>query len=73
MNKTFTRLLDHKHFMSLIKEAKRVKYDVKGTAKDFFEVRDDHSGKLVFRGFFQGTFWISTFSTLYWQEPALPA
>lgn len=69
MKQTYTRLLDHKYFMSLIKEARRVKYKVDGMPKDFYEIRDDENDDLVFKGFFQGKFWIATFSTLYWQEP----
>lgn len=68
--KQFTKILEPSYFMDLIKEARRVKYDVKGKAKDFYEVRDDQTGDLVFKGMFQGRFWIATFSTLYWLEPA---
>lgn len=68
--KQFTRLVTQEYFMSLIKEARRVKYIVKGKARDFYEVRDDETNDLVFRGIFQGRFWIATFSTLYWQVPA---
>jgi hypothetical protein len=68
MNKSFTRLLNHKDFMSLIKEARRVNYDIEGENKDFYQVKDDQTGDLVFSGFFQGKLWIVTFFTLYWKE-----
>jgi hypothetical protein len=67
--KRFTKLLEPKYFMGLIKEARRVKYQVVGKPKDFYEVRDNETQDLVFKGMFQGRFWIATFSTLYWQEP----
>ena len=67
--KRFTKLLEPKYFMDLIKEARRVKYQVVGKPKDFYEVRDEETNDLIFKGIFQGRFWIATFSTLYWQEP----
>jgi hypothetical protein len=66
--KTFTRVVNNEYFMSLIKEARRVKYQVTGEPNNFYKVLDGE--ELVFRGIFQGQFWITTFSTLYWRNDA---
>jgi len=72
--KQFARVVPHKAFMEMIKEARRVKYNVEGEAKDFYQIKDDETGDLVFSGIRHSSGgWLSTFSTLYWQEPAMPA
>ena len=72
--KQFARVVPYKAFMEMIKEARRVEYIVEGEAKDFYQVKDDETGDLVFSGIRHSSEgWLSTFSTLYWQEPAMPA
>ena len=74
IHKSFTRVVPHKHFMELIKEARRVKYNVEGEKGDFYMVRDGQSGSKVFSGIRHSSGgWLANFSTLYWQEPAMPA
>ena len=71
---SFTRVVSHKYFMELIKEARRVKYDVKGERNDFYMVRDDETGSKVFSGIKHSSGgWLANFSTLYWQEPVMLA
>ncbi len=62
------KLVDHKFFMSLIKEASRVKYLVKGQPKDIYTVQDGANNELVFMGMYNGTCWITQFSKAYWCE-----
>jgi hypothetical protein len=72
--RSFTRVVDHKYFMSLIKEARRVKYIVKQEGQQLYDVRDDETGDKVFFGMKHASGkWIASFSTAYWQEPAMPA
>lgn len=72
--KSFTRIVSHKYFMNLIKEARRVKYIVKQDGREVYDVRDDETGEVVFFGIKQSpSRWIASFSTLYWQEPPMPA
>ena len=68
--KTFTRLVAHKEFKSLIKEARRVYYIVEGEENDFYQVKDDQTNALVFAGIKTNTnMWLATFSTAYWRPP----
>lgn len=68
--KSFTRVVSHKYFMEMIKEARRVKYIVKKEGGFIYDVRDDETGEKVFTGIKHSSGkWIATFSTLYWQEP----
>lgn len=70
--KLFTRIVDHSYFMSLIKEARKVKYLVKKDENFFYKVTDDETGDEVFSGMRHSSGkWIANFSTLYWQEPAI--
>jgi hypothetical protein len=70
--KQFVRIVEHPYFMSLIKEARRVKYIVKKSENFFYKVTDDETGDEVFTGMRHSSGkWVTTFSTLYWQEPAL--
>lgn len=72
--KSFTRIVDHKYFMDLVKEARRVKYIVKQDGRELYDVRDDETGDMVFFGMKHPSGkWIASFSTLYWQEPPMPA
>ena len=48
--KSFVRVLPHKSFMEYIKEARRVKYIVEGEKGDFYQVKDNETGDLVFSG-----------------------
>ena len=74
IHKSFTRVVPHKYFMELIKEARRVKYNVEGEKGDFYMVRDDQSGSKVFSGIRHSSGgWLANFSTLYWQEPEMLA
>ena len=67
----FVRIVSRKYFMELVKEAVRVGYILEGE-KDFFQIRDDETGDLVFAGLKHPSGnWIATFSTVYWQEPEL--
>ena len=61
-------MIGHKYFMSLIKEARRVKYLVEGEPKDMYTVRDDSNNAIVFTGMYNGVCWITLFSKAYWQE-----
>ena len=73
-HQSFTRIVSHQYFMELIKEARRVKYIVKQEGRHLYDVRDDETGDKVFFGMKHSTGqWIASFSTLYWQEPAMPA
>jgi len=73
-NKSFTRVVTHKYFMELVKEARRVKYIVKKEGDFCYDVRDDETADKVFFGMKHSSGqWLATFSTLYWQEPAMPA
>ena len=73
-HKSFTRVVSHKYFMDLIKEARRVKYIIKQEGQHLYDVRDDETGDKVFFGMKHSSGkWIASFSTAYWQEPALPA
>ena len=68
--KTFTKLVTHKEFKSLIKEARQVDYIVEGEENDFYQVKDDQTNALVFRGIKTNTnMWLTTFSTAYWKTP----
>lgn len=70
-NNSFTRIVTHKYFMELVKEARRVKYKVKSEKGFFYDVRDDETGDKVFSGMKHSSGqWITSFSTLYWQQPA---
>ena len=70
--KQFARIVPHKYFMSLIKEARRVDYSVEGEAKNFYQVKDNETGEKVFAGIRHSSGgWLATFSTLYWQEPQM--
>ena len=72
--KPFTRIVDHKYFMSLVKEARRVKYIVKQDGRELYDVWDDETGEKVFFGMKHSSGkWIASFSTAYWVEPALTA
>ena len=72
--KQFARVVPHKYFMDLIKEAHRVNYIVEGEAKDFYQVKDDETNDNVFSGIRHSSGgWLATFSTLYWQEPEMLA
>lgn len=74
INNSFTRVVPHKYFMELIKEARRVKYIVKKEGGFAYDVRDDETGDKVFFGMRHSSGqWVASFSTQYWQEPALPA
>jgi len=69
-HKSFTRVVPHKYFMEMIKEARRVKYIVKKEGGFIYDVRDDETGEKVFTGIRHSSGkWIATFSALYWQEP----
>ena len=69
-HKSFTRVVPHKYFMEMIKEARRVDYSVEGEARNFYQVKDNETGDKVFTGIKHSSGkWIATFSTLYWQEP----
>ena len=69
-HKSFTRIVPHKIFMDMIKEARRVDYSVEGEAKNFYQVKDNETGDKVFAGIRHPSGkWIATFFTLYWQEP----
>ena len=60
--------------MSLVKEARRVKYIVKQEGQQMYDVRDDETGDKVFFGMKHPSGkWIASFSTAYWVEPALSA
>jgi hypothetical protein len=60
--------------MDLVKEARRVKYIIKQEGQHLYDVRDDETGEKVFFGMKHSSGkWIASFSTAYWQEPALPA
>ena len=60
--------------MEMIKEARRVKYIVEGERGDFYQVKDNETGDNVFSGIKHSSGgWLATFSTLYWQEHAMPA
>jgi len=73
-HKSFTRVVPHKYFMSLIKEARRVKYIIKQEGQHLYDVRDDETGDKVFFGMKHSSGqWVASFSTAYWEEPALPA
>lgn len=67
-NNIFVKLVEHQYFMSLVKEARRVKYLVEGKCKDMYTVRDNSNNDLVFKGMYNGTCWITQFSKAYWQE-----
>lgn len=67
----FVRMCNHKYFMSLIKEARRVKYIVEGRPKDFYTVTDNETNDTVLQGMFNGSVWLTTFSKTYWQEPTI--
>lgn len=76
---SFIRFLDTKYVKNLVKEAKRVKYNVEigRTSSDesgsiiWYDVRDpEHSNSLVFKTVqVQPNYWATTFSKVYWQEP----
>ena len=69
---TFTRIVNQQYFMELIKEARRVKYDVEGERGDFYMVRDNETGDKVFSGIKHNSGkWLANFSTLYWEEPIM--
>ena len=73
-HKQFARVVPHKYFMELIKEARRVKYNVEGERGDFYQVKDDETGDKVFTGIRHSSGgWLATFSTLYWKEPEMLA
>ena len=73
-HKSFTRVISHKYFMDLVKEARRVKYIIKQEGQHLYDVRDDETGDKVFFGMKHSSGkWVASFSTAYWQEPALPA
>jgi hypothetical protein len=73
-HKSFVRVLPHKSFMEYIKEARRVKYIVKKEDGLAYDVRDDETGDQVFFGLRHSSGkWLVNFSTLYWQEPPMPA
>ena len=58
--------------MDLVKEARRVKYIVKQEDQHLYDVRDDETGDKVFFGMKHASGkWITSFSTLYFEEPAL--
>ena len=70
-SKQFVRIVSHKYFMDLVKEARRVDYVVEGE-KGFYQIKDNETGALVFSGMKHSSGkWITTFSTLYWQEPQI--
>ena len=72
--KQFARVVPHKYFMELVKEARRVKYDVKGERGNIYEVKDNETGDKVFSGIRHSSGgWLAMFSTLYWQEPSFPS
>ena len=74
INNSFTRVVPHKYFMELVKEARRVDYCVEGEGKNFYQVKDNETGDKVFFGMRHSSGqWVASFSTLYWQEPAMPA
>jgi len=67
----FARVVPHKYFKDLIKEARRVNYIIEGEP-DFYQVKDDETNDLVFSGIRHSSGgWLATFSKLYWQEPEL--
>ena len=71
---TFTRVVTQQYFMDLIKEARRVDYDVKGERGEFYMVRDNETGSKVFSGIRHSSGkWLANFSTLYWEEPIMTA
>ena len=73
-HKSFTRVVTHKSFMDLIKEARRVKYIVKKEGGFIYDVRDDETGDKVFFGMKHSSgHWVASFSTQYWEEPPMPA
>lgn len=73
---TFIRFLDTKYVKNLVKEAKNVKYTVNisrnGDNVYLYEVFDpSHSNSLVFKSVaIRPNYWGTTFSKVYWQEPA---
>jgi hypothetical protein len=73
---TFIRFLDTKYVKNLVKEAKNVKYTVNisrdGDTVYLYEVYDpEHSNNLVFKSVAtRPNYWATTFSKVYWQEPA---
>jgi len=73
--KSFVRVITSAHFKSLVKEARRVKYIVKGRADDLVIVKDDETGEEVFSGMpnSTGEHYVTSFNTQYWQYPAFPA
>jgi hypothetical protein len=72
--KIFARVIPHKAFMEMIKEARRVKYIVEGEPKDHYVVKDDETGDTVFSGIRHSSGgWLGAFSSLYWQEPEMLA
>jgi hypothetical protein len=69
--KIFVRIVSHKYFMNLINEAIRVDYIVEGE-QGHYQVKDPATGEQVFNGIKHTSGkWITSFSTLYWQEPSL--
>ena len=67
----FARVVTHKYFMDLIKEARRVKYEV---LKDsgVYEVKDDETGEMVLWGIKHSkNAWLTRFNKKYWQEPEI--
>ena len=71
---SFTRVVTQQYFMELIKEAQRVKYDVRGEREEFYMVRDNETGSKVFSGIKHSSGqWLANFSTLYWEEPIMQA
>jgi hypothetical protein len=73
-HKSFTRVVSHKYFMDLVKEARRVKYIIKQEGQHLYDVRDDETGDKVFFGMKHSSGqWVASFSTAYWVEPSFPA
>ena len=73
---TFIRFLATKYVKNLVKEAKNVKYTVNisrdGDTVYLYEVYGpEHSNSLVFKSVaMRPNYWATTFSKVYWQEPA---
>jgi hypothetical protein len=72
VRQTFLKVCSTSYIKGLVKEAKRVKYTVNHDAGYWYEVLDpDHANALVFKAVhIKPNMWATTFSKVYWQEPA---
>ena len=70
----FSNRIPHTIFKDLLKEAKRVGYVREGKMNELITIKDDETSEMVFRGLkMDSQNWLVTFSTKYWQEPAMEA